>query len=81
MVEERLRKKMDKQEVFRKAVSNIMNLGHLDYNKSSLYDISTCVLKSLHTLERYGDGSIYQLLTSILELKMYKQATSRMGLW
>ena len=71
VVEERLRMKMDKpKEVFRKAVSNIMNLGHLDYNKSSLYDISTCVLMSLHTLKRYGDGSIYPLLTSILELKM-----------
>ena len=71
MVEERLRKKMDKpKEVFRKAVSNVMNLGHLDCNKSSLYAICTCVLKSLHTLVRYGDGSIYQLLTSILELKM-----------
>ena len=60
VVEERLRKKMNKpKEVFRKAISNIMNLGHLDYNKCSFYDISTCVLKSLHTLERYGDGSIY----------------------
>ena len=50
MVEERLRKKMDKpKEVFRKAVSNIMNLGHLDYNKSSLYDISTT---SLHVYSR-----------------------------
>ena len=71
VVEERLRKKMDKpKEVFRKAVSNVMNCGHSDYNKSSLYHNSTCVLKSLHTLERYGDESIYQLLTSILELKM-----------
>ena len=58
-MENRLHKKMDKpREVFLRAVKTFLNTETLEYDKTRLSTISTNLLKSVHILERYGDGYV-----------------------
>ena len=70
-VVDRLRKRMDKpREVYLRALKTFLSFGTVEYDKAGLATVATDLLKSLHTLERYGDGSMGQILTGIVELKM-----------
>ena len=42
----------------------------MDYDRKGLAGLESEVRKAVNTLKRYGDGSMDQILTAFLELKM-----------
>ena len=65
---DRLRKRMDRpREVYLRALKNFLSFGTVEHDKAGLATVASDHLKSLHTLERYGDGCMGQIL---IELKM-----------
>ena len=67
----RLKKVLDKlRELYLWAVKAILKIGQLDYDKAGLSTLTTDLLKNYNTFIKYGDGSMSQILTAIIELKM-----------
>ena len=67
----RLQRRMDRpRDVFLRALRSISEIGTLDYDRKGLAGLEYEVRKAVNTLKRYGDGSMDQILTAFLELKM-----------
>ena len=61
---------MDKpRKIYLIAIKTFLSFGTAEYDKAGLATVATDLLKSLHTLERYGDVSVGEILTGIVELK------------
>ena len=58
------------RDVFLGALRSISEIGTLDYDRKGLAGIESEVRKAVNMLKRYGDGSMDQILTAFLELKM-----------
>ena len=66
-----LQRRVDRpRDVFLGALRSISEIGTLDYDRKGLAGLESEVRKAVNTLKRYGDGSMDQILTAFLELKM-----------
>ena len=66
-----LQRRMDRpRDVFLGALRSISEIGTLDCDRKGLAGLESEVHKAVNMLKRYGDGSMDQILTAFLELKM-----------
>ena len=52
------------REVFLGALRSISEIGTLDHTRKGLTGLGSEVYKAVNMLKRYGDGSMYQILTA-----------------
>ena len=58
------------RDVYLNSDKSITGIGKLDYDKNGLIAPTTDVLHAVNTLKHYGNGSMTQMLTAMLELRM-----------
>ena len=67
----RLQRQMDRpRDVYQSALKSVMGIGQVDYDKNGLTTLTTDVLHAVNTLKHYGDGSMTQMMTAMMELRM-----------